>query len=73
MPQAMIYVFKEPRYHKTKAASAFPYMYDNLPQLEKQLFVHLESDPAVYHVTAFNSYGQMISELYRSHHVKYSK
>ena len=69
----MIYVFKEPRHYKMKAASSFPYMFDNLQELEKQLFIHLESDEKVYHVTAFNGYGQLISELYRSHFIKYEE
>jgi hypothetical protein len=72
MAQVMIYVFEEPRYHKTKAASAFPFNYDNAAELERQLFIHLEREK-VYHVTAFNTYGQLIMELFRSDRQKWKK
>lgn len=65
MPQANIYVFTEPRNWKNRPASCFPFMYDNVEQLEKQLLIHLR-EPGAYHVTAFSTYGELIKEYYLS-------
>jgi hypothetical protein len=70
MPQVMIYVFKEPRRWKNNAGSSFPFMFDKLEELHRQVDLQL-NDPAVYHVTAFSTYGEMIYELYRSQKTSY--
>ena len=65
MAQVMIYVFREPRHYKSKAAESFPFMYGSLEELEMQLITKI-ADPAVYHVTAFNPYGNLVSEIFKS-------
>ena len=65
MAQAMIYVFTEPREVKAKSESAFPFMYDGLDELIRQVFLHIDQ-PGVYHVTAFNGYGECLFEVLKS-------
>ena len=65
MPQAMIYVFKEPRNWKNKAAESVSMMYENQEQINRQLRLKIE-EKDVYHVTAFNTYGNLIAEIYKS-------
>jgi hypothetical protein len=65
MAMAMIYVFKEPHSWKQKAAESFTFMYAEIQELERQLIAKI-SEPEVYHVTAFNTYGNLVGEIFKS-------
>jgi hypothetical protein len=65
MAMAMIYVFKEPHSWKSRAAESFPFNYSEKSELDQVLLLRI-SEPDVYHVTAFNTYGNLIGEIYKS-------
>jgi hypothetical protein len=69
MPHAMIYVFREPRNWKNKPAESFSFMYADREELEVKLMVSIEAGD-IYHITAFNAYGQMLAEVYKSQTTK---
>lgn len=70
MAMVMIYVFEEPREWKKRSAKSFSFMYTDQAELEKHLQVHIQ-EPGVYHVTAFNTYGNLVAEIYKSkNHLK---
>lgn len=69
MATAMIYVFKEPRQWKKKSALSFSFYYGDQDELQRQIITQI-NEPDVYHVTAFNVYGNMVAEIYKSETTK---
>ena len=65
MPNVMIYIFKDQRNWKSKPADTLQFNYGDYKELEEQLMKQA-AQPNVYHVTAFNSYGQLMGEIYKS-------
>lgn len=65
MPMVKIYVFTEPRSWKNNPAETIPFMYDTAPDLRTKMLSILERD-GVYHITAFNTYSQLIMEVFKS-------
>jgi hypothetical protein len=70
MPQCNLYVFKEPRSWKGQPAETVPFMYSSVSEVEQRVMQELDRD-GVYHVTAFNTYSQLITEAFKSRKTKW--
>lgn len=65
MPMVMIYVFTEPRHYKGKAGESIIFNYGEPQELEIRLLQEIARE-TVYHVTAYNTYGALVSEIFKS-------
>jgi hypothetical protein len=69
MGMVLIYVFSEPRAWKKKSGKTIVFNFSLRDELETRMNEEINKE-GVYHVTAFNTYGDMVAELFKSQYIK---